>query len=470
MTLALGVVGVGPAAAARRSSTPASWDSRIKPIAEEVEKLRDLDFEHPVAAEFLDDAKFEKRVQVDKGKLTKSDKADIERSQGQLRSVGLIGPDVDIIDATSSLQSSGVLAYYSPKTKKITVKGTNLDDIDMRVTVAHELTHALQDQHFDLQKLEKAATKHHGSTALRTLIEGDAVRIQNDYVDSLSASDKEAYETQSADASRQARDEIEAKGVPDSLTVFFEAPYALGQPMLDAVIGKESESGIDALFKDPPTADAAYVTPSTVLDHRTFQHVKTPALQEGEKRSGKPDVFGSLALFQVLASRIDNATALSAADAWDGDAMITFSRTGTTCLRATFAGRGTQGKGTIADALNRWAAEMPSGSAKVVPAHDRVTLTTCDPGSAATEVANQPLASLIYLSTRDGLFAELIKSGASTEVATCSSDTVVRDPVFAPLLDASANDPSAEPDDELIGAVRSRVSAIVADCLRSTRT
>jgi hypothetical protein len=97
-------------------ATPKEWDPRLAPIADRVAKLRGLKFDHPVAAEFLDAAAFDKRVTVDKGKLSKADQADIERSQGQLRAVGLIGADVDLVDATSSLQTSGVLAYYSPKT------------------------------------------------------------------------------------------------------------------------------------------------------------------------------------------------------------------------------------------------------------------------------------------------------------------------------------------------------------------
>ena len=45
-------------------------------------ELRGLEFVHPVAAEFLSDAAFEKKVAVDKGKLSKQDKADIERCAG----------------------------------------------------------------------------------------------------------------------------------------------------------------------------------------------------------------------------------------------------------------------------------------------------------------------------------------------------------------------------------------------------
>src|SRR5436189_5401629 len=105
--LVLAVAAVMPATGLAGAATPKQWDPRLAPIADKVAELRKLKFDHPVAAEFLDDAKFEKRVSIDKGKLTKSDKEDIVRSQGQLRAVGLIGPDVDLIDASSSLQSSG---------------------------------------------------------------------------------------------------------------------------------------------------------------------------------------------------------------------------------------------------------------------------------------------------------------------------------------------------------------------------
>src|SRR6478672_11638273 len=226
------LVGSAPASAKSTTTTtaevpakvPTKWDPRLRPIADEVAKLRKLDFEHPVAAEFLDDATFEKKVTTDRGKLSKQDKRDLERSQAQLRAVGLIGADVDLFDAVGSLQTSGVLAYYDPKTKKITVKGTSLDDVATRVTVAHELTHALQDQHFDLQKLEHAAAADHGSTVLHTIAEGDAVRIENEYVKTLSEADQQAYQTQNAQKSQQAQSEITAKGVPDSLSVVFQAP------------------------------------------------------------------------------------------------------------------------------------------------------------------------------------------------------------------------------------------------------
>ena len=91
----------------------------------------------------------------------RSDEADLARSEAQLRAVGLVAGGVDLLDSVSDLQQSGVLAYYDPKRERITVRGKELD-VARRVTLAHELTHALQDQHFDLESLQRAARRRAG--------------------------------------------------------------------------------------------------------------------------------------------------------------------------------------------------------------------------------------------------------------------------------------------------------------------
>ncbi len=479
LALVVSVLGVAGGAAGAKTApttapptvapTPKRWDPRIAPIAREVEKLRKLSFEHPVAVKFLSEAAFEKKVAVDKGKLTAADKRDAEQSQSQLRAVGLIGNDVDLLDATSSLQKSGVLAYYDNTTKSVTVKGKKLDDIATKVTLAHELTHALQDQHFDLTKLQKDAAKTHSSTVLRTIIEGDAVRIQNDYVDTLSKAERAAYESESSAQSDEARKEATDADVPESLQVFFEAPYDLGPIMLDSVIAKQHVAGIDKLFEHPPTSDSAFLTPSTLLDGSHFTTVSTPKLRAGEKRVGQPDSFGAFSLYQVLASRIDPAAALSAADGWGGDAMVAFTRDKTTCLRSAFVGRNRAKTKAIGEALTQWAAAMPAGSA-AVETGKQITLTTCDPGAASTEAPNRAVGALTLAAIRDELFLEVLKQGAGVPVAVCSSDTLVRDPVFTPILQALTDNPNAAPDADALAALRSRVPQVFLECRPPSRS
>jgi hypothetical protein len=475
ITAVVATVALAPSASAKRptpttSSTttsttvPAAWDPRIQPIADQVAQLRGLAFAHPVTAVFLDDAAFEKQIVIDQA-LTKAERQQLARDQSTLRAFGLITPDVNLREQVESLDASGAAAYYDPKTKKITVKGTNLDDPATRATVAHELTHALQDQHFDLLKLDKAATTTtHGSSALHMLAEGDAVRIQDAYVKTMSDADQATYEARRAELGRQSLAEIAAKGISESLQFDFQAPYALGPSALEALVAKEQGTAVDGLFANPPVADAVFVSPSALVEHRTFQSVAPPALAAGEKRLGKPDMVGALTLFQLLASRIDNATALSAADAWDGDSMVMFTAKGKTCVRTTFAGRGPEGTATITNALNQWVPQMPAGAAAVSGTPDQVTLTACDAGSAVTPVANKPNASIAFVANRDGFFELFVKNGDTDQVAQCTADTIVRDPVFAPVIEAAGNDPSAEPDQALVATVGARLRAVHTQC------
>ena len=134
MTLGIGADQANATAAStgsNRTLRTSGWDSRIKPIADAVAKLRGLEFEHPVAVKFLSGAAFDKKVSVDE-KLSKKDRAEIEHSEAHFRAIGLIASDVDLLDAINSFQTSGVLAFYSPKTKQVTVKGT---DVDIATTV-----------------------------------------------------------------------------------------------------------------------------------------------------------------------------------------------------------------------------------------------------------------------------------------------------------------------------------------------
>jgi hypothetical protein len=446
------------------TTVPAAWDPRIQPIADQVAQLRGLPFLHPVPAEFLDDATFEKQIVSDQA-LTKDDKAEIARDQATMRAFGLIGPEVNLLQQEQSLDASGTAAYYVPKNKKIVIRGTNLDDPAIRGTVAHELTHALQDQHYDLQKLDKAAqSTTHGRRALHMLAEGDAVRTQDAYVATMSDADQAAYQARRKDLGRQAFDDIKSKNISESLQFAFQSPYAVGPPALDSLVVREQAPAVDGLWTNLPVADAVFVSPTAMLDHRTFQTVETPVLQKGEKASGRPDVVGALALYQLLASRIDNPTALTAADQWDGDSSVVFTAKGKTCVRTTFAGRGSEGTTAITNALNQWATQMPAGSATVAGTPDRVTLTACDPGSTAAPVVNHPSAALAFLANRDGFFSVFVKNGDTNEVAACTADTIVRDPVFAPAIDAQTNDPTADPDPALLAAVSARLRDVHTQC------
>ena len=191
----------------------------------------------------------------------------------------------------------------------------------------------------------------------------------------------------------------------------------------------------------------------------------TPKLQAGEQRAGKPDVFGSLSLFQVLSSRVDNATALSAADAWDGDSMITFTRNGPDVHAGDVRRQGHRRheddhRRPCSSGRRRCRrARRPSTAPR-----DTVTLTACDPGAAASAIPNKPIASLDLPRQSRRSLRRAAAQWPPDPQATCASDTLVRDPAFAPLIDAAGIDPTAEPDPAVVTALQARVREIAAEC------
>ena len=300
----------GPDKAARR---PAKWDTRIVALVTFVEKHRKLRFDHPIPVEFLDDAAFRKRVETDDSKVTKADRRDAKRYGEELRALGLIKGQVDILGASSDLAGADTLGYYDQDRKKMVIRGQDLKATDVRVTVVHELTHALQDQHFDLNKLSGKAKTSGEDNALTALVEGDATRIENQYLDTLPKTEQDAYYAdldQEIAANTPGVAGTDLAEVPPILGLLDEVPYDLGTPFVDVVAAEGGSKAIDAAFRHPPTSDQQIIDPAAYFAHRDPQRVPPPTLDAGDTRVGKADDFGAFSLFVLLSARLSFADAL----------------------------------------------------------------------------------------------------------------------------------------------------------------
>ena len=189
---ALVTVTVAPSVGAA-ASPPAKWDPRVTKYVRFVERHRKLTFDHPVPVKFLAGKAFVKAYQGDDPKVSKHDRADAERYAGQLRALGLIEGPVDLIQSQRDLGAADVVGFYDQHEHALFVRGEDLDDTDVRVTLVHELTHALQDQKFDLDALDRQAETSGESFAETALVEGDATSVENEYVASLPRAEQDTY-------------------------------------------------------------------------------------------------------------------------------------------------------------------------------------------------------------------------------------------------------------------------------------
>ena len=424
----------GPDKAARR---PAKWDTRIVALVTFVEKHRKLRFDHPIPVEFLDDAAFRKRVETDDSKVTKADRRDAKRYGEELRALGLIKGQVDILGASSDLAGADTLGYYDQDRKKMVIRGQDLKATDVRVTVVHELTHALQDQHFDLNKLSGKAKTSGEDNALTALVEGDATRIENQYLDTLPKTEQDAYYAdldQEIAANTPGVAGTDLAEVPPILGLLDEVPYDLGTPFVDVVAAEGGSKAIDAAFRHPPTSDQQIIDPAAYFARPRPAARPPPTLDAGDTRVGKADDFGAFSLFVLLSARLSFADALERGRGvgWRQLADPEPRRHDVRAHRVPGPGR--RATRYLAEQLRAWAAAGPASAATVEGRVGDTLLTACDNGTGTAPPFDAISLNVSLLATRSELIRQGITAKYPPVPATCLADKVVNDTQIVPLI------------------------------------
>jgi hypothetical protein len=453
-----------PAAAEAAGPTAADlgWDRRIAPLAREVENLRGLRFEHAVPVTFLPARRFEKRVTTEDADLTKRDRLDIAAVNAELRALGLAGPATDAFATGNARSSSGILAYYDSDSKRIYVRGKQLD-VNGRATVVHELTHALQDQRFDLNRMDDRARTQGAMDVNTALTEGDAVRIETDYVDTLSPREQDEYYNSEGPEEAEATAAVDLNG---ALAASQDAPYALGPSMVMALKASGGRKRIDRAFRTPPTTQLQFLNPVRALRPVKPRPVTLPARPADARRlfSGDtPTDFGAFDLYLMLAARIDVDRALDAADAWEGGRLSAYEQAGARCFDVAFAASG-PGRARLVGGLADWAARMPAGAVTLTA--DGLGFHVCDPGDAAVAPPASAEDALSEAANRNDGMAEVLDAGAPPKVAECVATRMSRLPEFDRMV--AADEEGREPSVTEQQAFTDRLDTLADECMADT--
>jgi hypothetical protein len=379
-----------------------------------------------VYVNFLTEEEFKQKVTAPTSDQSDEDLKQLQDSVAVFRALGLIQGDVNLLEQSNQLRQGGTLAFYSPRTKQVYVRGTELD-VSHKVTLVHELTHALQDQNFDLDKLTAAKTDDE-RIAFRTIVEGDAVRIERKYIDKLPENERNAYKDQYKKDSTEARKEV--SGVPDVLVASFSAPYEFGTPFLDVLEAKGKTTAVNEAFRRPPAGESQIIDPDDYFAKRSFSNPSPPPLPAGAERLGdhedgtnEYDHLGVLDLYLMLASRIDAHDALKVVDAWNGDAMVVYRSGGSLCTQVRVAVDDKDAADATAPILDQWVDKMPSeAKASVQRNNERFDITACDPGPKADAgIVGKPSEAFSLPEVRLYIYAQALDADLPKGQITCIS-------------------------------------------------
>ena len=299
-------------AAGAKGFWPAQWDPRLAPITERDTALRGLSYEHAVPVVFLSDKAFVELIDAS-DKQSASDRAETDREAGTLRSLDLINGKADLQKAATVADDAGILAFYDDQAKEVVIRGTTLD-VSHRATLAHELTHVLQDQHFDLPRIEERAQKADAESgdsaqALTALVEGDANHVEQEYVKALPLAQRKEYDREQAKEGATVNKGLAS--VPPFVSFLIGAPYEFGPFAIRVLIASGGNSAVNDALTGPTPTSAIFVQAGLV---DTAPEIPIPPLAAGERADGQPESFGAFELYLALSMHLAPLQALTAAD------------------------------------------------------------------------------------------------------------------------------------------------------------
>ena len=179
--------------------------------------------------------------------------------------------------------------------------------------LAHELTHILQGEHFEIPKPKTTDEKN----ALDALIEGDAGFVGSRYL------------LEHGGEAGQRTPEALLKPM-DALWLF---PYIYGEPFVKYVYERYGWSGVNKLYQDPPTSTAQVLHPEKYLSGWRPKRVEPPPPPSGGWTLMLQDVMGEFFIRQVLRSHLSGLEANRSAEGWLGDVLQIYERDGVYMLR-----------------------------------------------------------------------------------------------------------------------------------------
>ncbi len=263
----------------------------------------------------------ELRARIEGDFATDTSPEESRRDVLELSAFDFLGRDYDLYGAQVRLQSEGILGFYDPETAEfVVVNDGALLDPAAQWTHAHEVVHALQDQHFDLDALTDDSLDSEARAAVRALAEGEAELIQYLYLYDG------RYFTQSEVASilndPEQTDTDFLRDFPPVLINDLSFPYTSG---VEFVIDLFQEGGFEALdeaWANPPRSTEHILHPDRYRAGDEPQTVTLPSLATTLGAGWElldDDIMGEFYLREYLAQQLPRTMVDRAATGWGGD-------------------------------------------------------------------------------------------------------------------------------------------------------
>jgi hypothetical protein len=355
-----------PSAFAAPSATPSPSPSEDPPLTsviheltEFVEDNRELEFKRPVTVTALTDDAFRERIRSWYSGGARQGDQDLANLW---QALGFVPADTDLGALAEEFTEESLQGYYDPTSEELVIRGKRATPY-ARGVLAHELTHALQDQHFGLDRKPTSHANDESAIAFSALVEGDAELVRGDYYETLSSAEQRRHDEEEGTGTPD--------GVPAALLGFEGFAYDAGTDFVLEIYERGGMAAVDKAFRTPPTTSEQVLHPERFLRRDVPPKLLEPYAPGVLTGRG---VLGELGLRLLLSEVLDADVAREAARGWGADRYVGWPSEGRTCIRTRILMDTARETAELLAALREYVAAREGAS---VTGTKPVVLTTC---------------------------------------------------------------------------------------------
>jgi hypothetical protein len=262
----------------------------------------------------------------------KEDKDAAERLAGAKSAVafGLLPKGFDLDSFMIDLLTEQIAGLYDPKAHEFYVADwIPLDD--QRMVMAHELTHALEDQHFQIEAWAKAARPNDdGELARESVLEGSAMVAMVEYL--LQGSGRSLKDLPDIDPAMLIGDMADTptlKKAPPFLKDALIFPYLDGMTFSAAILKPSGWSGLAGIFAKPPASTQQILHPDLYTSGKVPAPLSLPSMEKtlgADWTKLEENAMGEFGWKEVLKQFLGEPRAKPLAAAWDGDRYVVYEQ------------------------------------------------------------------------------------------------------------------------------------------------
>ena len=255
---------------AQDDDVPAELLEAVEEIQAQVEAIRGLEFKRPVGLRVASAEDLSRYLAERMDEWTTPE--ELENQDLVAKLTGLLPADEDLFATQMELIESQVGGYYDPATDTFSLMEGLVGGGLARVILAHELTHALDDQHFDLDGGLEARKDHTDALwAYQSVVEGSATAVMNRWTleqmqggGGLSAADMEEAANMGADVLERMQPFLWKPMLGAYLRG--SAFLAKTDSVLKASMTMPTSDELDRAFREPPLSSEQILHPERYWD------------------------------------------------------------------------------------------------------------------------------------------------------------------------------------------------------------